>query len=367
MRVSDALLIGELDTTYLSADNKNLHLRKSERLVISTPNANYLPHVNLGNQVISMCVDGRWGAEDWGQWPQWYFDGQEHFPYILRKPAKKDLESHPLRRLWWNMSESDFQRDPGSKSFGMLLPNIAQELYDIRTNLIKEVEACVCSNALDYQKLHDCATKMRHCVSSLYYTPQPFTSAHLTTIAAQRYCLELRAILDKIAIHRKSIPSPDSPSVFSSDGPSPVDNTRLGCISDRVPVLCELHEKGIPVWYVRPSSEVSFSTNIVKQAPTIRPAHCGIETKRWPGAPIFYQGPLSRQIHAGIENWQPGNLQLNLLGRGSQSESSTEASQQKSTQKSHRSQPCESIQNSLPYRNLHIRQIQKKSPLFARH
>ncbi|KAF9439809.1 hypothetical protein P691DRAFT_689688, partial [Macrolepiota fuliginosa MF-IS2] len=99
IQVMDVHLIGELKSTYISAQNGDTLSSqecKNGWLVISTPNANYLLQVNLSTQVISMCVDGHWGAEDWSQWPQWYFDGQEHFAYILQKPKAQVLISHLL-------------------------------------------------------------------------------------------------------------------------------------------------------------------------------------------------------------------------------------------------------------------------------
>ncbi|KAF9442851.1 hypothetical protein P691DRAFT_680688 [Macrolepiota fuliginosa MF-IS2] len=216
----------------------------TERLVISTPNVDYLPNVNLGRQVISMCVDGRWGAEDWAQWPQWYFDGQDHFAYILRRPAPQDLKTHPLRRLWWNMEETDFSHDPALNA-GRLMPHILQEFNEIRTNLMKEVDACICSDGLDWQKLQKSAMKMHSCITGLHLTVQPYLDTVITVAAAQRYCLETRALLDKI-----------TNSFF-------VDNTILGCITDHIPTLYELYKKGVPVWFVRPPSQVPDDLNII--------------------------------------------------------------------------------------------------------
>ncbi|EKM73436.1 hypothetical protein AGABI1DRAFT_134779 [Agaricus bisporus var. burnettii JB137-S8] len=101
IEVTDARLIGELKSTYISTCVKGVDALtcKSDKLVISTPNADYLPQVNLGKQVISICDNGRWGAEDWSQWPQWHFDGQEHFAYILRKPKPSNLLAHPVTTL----------------------------------------------------------------------------------------------------------------------------------------------------------------------------------------------------------------------------------------------------------------------------
>ncbi|KAF9442095.1 hypothetical protein P691DRAFT_642692, partial [Macrolepiota fuliginosa MF-IS2] len=222
-----------------------------KKLVITTANADYLPHLNLGTQLVSFCEDGRWGAEDWGQWPQWLFDGQEHFAYILRKPSSTEMAKHPLRRLWWNMKEDHFTGT--SSTAGLLLPDIAQEFYEIRCALMKEVQDCATLNSHDWGKLCDSASKMRSCTAALKFTPQEFLQVMLTVSAAQRYCLTTRAIIDKI---KKWDRMP------MLDKAHPVDNTILGCITDRIPIIYELFEKGVPVWYVRPASHLPKDINI---------------------------------------------------------------------------------------------------------
>jgi hypothetical protein len=107
LHATDAKLIGELDSTYISATGQLLS-SSAECLVITTPNADYLPYVDLGNQVVSMCEDGRWGASDWGQWPQWYFEPNDHLPYILRKPDPGSLAGHLMSILWRTFTKQDF-------------------------------------------------------------------------------------------------------------------------------------------------------------------------------------------------------------------------------------------------------------------
>jgi len=173
IQATDAALIAEIDSTYLSATNKDVlseSVQFEEKLIISTANADYLPNVNVGNQTVVICKDGRWGGEDWAQWPQWYFDGHGHFPFVLRKPSPADLPTHPLRILWWNMDEIHFVKEAGL-DVGFLAKSISDQLYAIRSKLMTEVVACACQDGRDYQKLHESARKMRACTSALRYTP----------------------------------------------------------------------------------------------------------------------------------------------------------------------------------------------------
>ncbi|KAF5362322.1 hypothetical protein D9756_002850 [Leucocoprinus leucothites] len=283
---TDAKLIAELKTNYLSALNKSSAdtERPKVRLVITTPNAHWLPEVSLGHQVVTMREDGRWGTQDFAQWPQWFFDGQDHFPYILRKPPPEQLESHPLRRLWWDMTAKHFVFE-GTSEIGRLLPSIAQEIYDIRAELMKEVDACKCESGSDYNKLQRAAWLMRSCTATLLYTPQSFLDVMLILTAAQRGCLETRALLDKINIWDKMAAPPTIPPT----------NTSILAVS----------RTGYP-------SPTRYTT-IKSHISTTSPKEFGICTKIWPGAPAFYQGPLARDIHESIQKWKPGSMNMLLL------------------------------------------------------
>jgi hypothetical protein len=116
IQATDAKLIAQINSTYLSATNKDVlsgNVSYEDKLVFSTSNADYLPNVNIGSQVVAIHEDGRWGGEDWTQWPQRYFEGHAYFPYVLRKPSPADLPTHPLRILWWNIDEVHFVSELG--------------------------------------------------------------------------------------------------------------------------------------------------------------------------------------------------------------------------------------------------------------
>ncbi|KAJ3567634.1 hypothetical protein NP233_g6237 [Leucocoprinus birnbaumii] len=303
LRPIDARIIGELDTKYMAIDgNAESHSLSKENLIIMTPNAEYLPHINLGPQYITFREDGRWGAEDWTQWPQWYFQGQEHFAFIPRKPSVQDLQLHPLRRLWWNMEEQYFvEVKPG---IGRLESSVAQELYEIRAALMKEVDCCRCYDGAIFQKLHAAANGMRFCTSTLLYTPQSFVNTLLTVTSAQRFCLTTRALLDKIT---------KWDNVRLSDDIHVVDNSIMGCVTDRPSLVEEMYAKGVPVWYICSVDYLPEDIAILGQQIPIKPHEMGVVMKQWKGAPPFYHGPHARDIHSSIENWRPGNLDIRLV------------------------------------------------------
>lgn len=313
---TDAKLIGELRSTYLSATNKapNAGDRLHERLVISTSNADYLPEVNLGTQNIKVYHDGRWGAEDYGQWPQWFFDEQEHFAYILRKPNSSDLKNHPFRILWFDMDLSHFVFMNGSQEVGMLLPSYARDIFSIRTKLLEEVANTRCPDGEEFNKLHKLASCMKATTSSLLNTPLCFLDVMITLSAAQRFCLETRALLDKINKWDK---------MAAVTKPRPVDNTILGCITDRAPLVHLLYDLGVPVWFVRPLSHVSSTLSIRKQCTCTTPEQFGVNMTPWPGALCFYSGPLDREIHKTIQKWKPGAVKHQYLEQVSTAEAAS--------------------------------------------
>ncbi|KAJ3557757.1 hypothetical protein NP233_g11662 [Leucocoprinus birnbaumii] len=304
LRATDARIIGELKSKYvLATDLESVTAASAkENLIITTPNADYLPQINLGTQSITFYHDGRWGAEDWAQWPQWYFIGQEHFAYVLRKPSTDQLPSHPLRRLWWNMELEHFV-DRGS-NIGILKKSIAEELYEIRQQIQTEVDMCRCHEGAVYQKLQAAAANMRSCTSALLYTPQKFLNVMMTVTAAQRYCLTTKAIVDKIN---------KWDALVTSGNIQPVDNTIMGCVTGHLTSAIEFYEKGVPVWLVRPVGDLPEDIVILEQQYPVMPREAGVVLKPWKGAPVLYRGPHSREIHATIESWKPTTLDIRLI------------------------------------------------------
>lgn len=232
--------------------------------------------------------DGRWGPEDWTQWPQWYFEEFEHFPYILRRPSREDLPNHPLRLIWWNMTKDDFieESEYTLTGIGRLRESIVGRIYELRDTLMTEVYAQNYAHLPGaHRKMHEAAHAMRHASATLRFQPQTFANTVLTVVAFQRYYLETPAIIDKFSKYDLRI--------FMGKKHE-VDLSIMGAITDRVTLVWELFEKGVPVWYVRTAMAIPKTINIVQQAPLSHPhPSCGVVLERWPGAPVFYNGPRS--------------------------------------------------------------------------
>ncbi|KAJ3563512.1 hypothetical protein NP233_g8896 [Leucocoprinus birnbaumii] len=297
---SDAKLIAVLNSTYNTAANSTgIDKPFRDTYVITTPNANWLPQVDLGFQDVRVYHDGRWGATDFAQWPQWYFDEQDHFAYILRKPNPQALEKHPLRYLWFEPELEHFVFMNDGQEVGRFASLVGRELYKLRTALLEEVVNCRCPDGGIQRKLNHLANQMKNTTSTIINTPQSYLDAMYTFTAAQRYCLELHALLDKIKKWDELPPL---------NKPRPVNNAILGCATDRASVVAGLYAMGVPVWYIRPLNHLTSSMTILKQCDCTSPAEFGINMTPWPGSPSFYTGPLDCGIYKLLQNWQPGAI-----------------------------------------------------------
>ncbi|KAJ3573912.1 hypothetical protein NP233_g2127 [Leucocoprinus birnbaumii] len=294
---TDALLIAELDSTYAVSGNEDA----AEPLIITTPNADYLPFIDLGSRTVQLKRDGRWGAEDWTQWPQWFFDEFDYFPYVLRRPNATDLPVHPLRRIWWNMKEADFIKENGygSSDVGRLNPSIVEEFDVLHADLTKRVLACDCDRSSQtYGKLKAAAAGLQDSVSLLRDTPQSSANVRATVAIVQRLYLETRALLDKIEkwdrLSTLQQKHKTNPSI-------------VGTVTDRLGLVYDFFAKGVPVWLVRPPALIPRTINIVKHGALTRPsAAFGIVDEPWPKVPPFYEGELSPAMYGGLHKWNPG-------------------------------------------------------------
>ncbi|KAJ3567227.1 hypothetical protein NP233_g6498 [Leucocoprinus birnbaumii] len=314
LQATDALLIGQLKATYTTIVGSTFSsVSLKEPLIITTPNADYLPDINVEQVSVTMQRDGRWGAEDWTRWPQWFFEGFEYFAYILKPLCAAKLVNHPLWRIWWDMTERDFCGEVGTPGIGKLQSNILNEIKKLRQDLMNEVlrqeidQECTISRC-DSVKLQETATAMRHHFSTLEYLNQSYESTVATVTLFQRSFLETRALLDKIQTFNKRCFGCDEPK------PWPVDNSLMGIVTDRVSLVQELYFKGVPVWFVRSANLISPTINIGSSFSLTPPILSnGVVVKPWPDAPVFYRGACAPAMYTATLKWRPGVVDLTCV------------------------------------------------------
>lgn len=224
--------------------------------VISSPNAEWIPEVKWGARSVFRRADGRFGYEDRTLWPQYYADRFETMCCIPREP--EDPED-PLSILWWNPGSVDFIPISGSSidmGLGELAPGPLAKLKVWRDKLVDEVYA--------YQTVHHrnsllgiLETSMRH--AWLRLTLAPMTRRDMTENVPdfQRYCLDIRGLLDYILIYSSRMEYPD----LQTDG-LPVAHHLMGALTESDEIVLQFVKMKIPVWHIRPSTKISPHMNI---------------------------------------------------------------------------------------------------------
>ena len=100
---SDALVVAEL--THLKYPIPGIkmdgyevlpsgHLRPLD-LIISSPNANWIPNVLEDDTLVCVRMDGSFYTADFTKVPQLYFQGTYYLPYVLCRPPSEVIVEHP--------------------------------------------------------------------------------------------------------------------------------------------------------------------------------------------------------------------------------------------------------------------------------
>lgn len=269
-----------------------------------------MPFIDLNNQSVILRRDARWGPHNWTQWPQWYFADYDHFAYIRRRPAKENMEGHPFYRLWWDMSKDDFVEELGCglTGIGRLRESIVNEFYQLRDDLINLIGECKSGTKADRRRLYAAAIAVRHCTTTLRWTPQTYPNVLQTVTTTQQHYLETQAMLEKLRLE-------EEPPILTGSMTPAADMSFMGTITDLESVASELFDKGVSVWFVQGGAAIPQHINIMRQMPLVYPHPLlGVVMDRWPGTPVFYSGPLSPAIYFATGKWRPGTIDLSRVG-----------------------------------------------------
>lgn len=224
--------------------------------VVSSPNAEWVPELRLGARGIYQRADGRFGFKDRSLWPQHY---ASRFEYICCIPRQPEDPEDTLSMLWWNPGSIDFVPVAGSSvdlPLGELAPDPRTKLQAWRDQLVAEVK--------EYHSTHNhntllglLETSMRHAWYRL--TLAPMTRRQMTENVPefQRFCLDIRALLDYILIYSPRMTLPDSDT-----NDLPVAHHLMGAVTESDETVMQLFKMKIPVWHIRPSPQISPNINI---------------------------------------------------------------------------------------------------------
>jgi hypothetical protein len=281
---SDAVVIVKTTTWLLPHHSPN-----NSRLVISSPNTNYIPKIYFGDRDLQPRADGRFGLEDPTLHPQMFSPNMPFHSVILRKPA----DDNERRYMWKKVRLADFVPVPGSviEGVGLLRQDVIDFLKRTRDRMENVVEEFLSQkpNGSTNHELKILASQLRMAYQRIAFVPAQYREMVLAVSLFQRLWLEIEAWLQWTRHYY--------PRTIDSNPPAFGDERLIGAWSYNLHEVQELYNAGIPVWWVRREDTVTDQTNIIMESWISNPPDCIVleEAKDTYGNPqpypIFYRGP----------------------------------------------------------------------------
>jgi hypothetical protein len=233
---------------------------KPRRLVITSPNATWIPNVQQDQVDVRARRDGTFYTADFSLMPQWFFKGTYYFPFVRRKPAADILKDHPFSLAWYKVHRGDFVHEEGSirRDFGRLREDLVEEITLLRKDLADKVTRLVDEGRYkehEYDDLLYCRLGMLYTSVALTYAPLTFDQTLLTVTTFQRYFLETLACYEYLTIWKERMRT-------LGDVARPVDDSVMGAIVCRDEDAMRLFLLGVEVWFVRPLSRIQKGIKI---------------------------------------------------------------------------------------------------------
>ncbi len=244
------------------------------RYIITSPNVDFVPQVNLGTVTVAHCKDQRFGMEDPIQWPQVFSTVFQHFPLILRRP----LNPHdPLAIMWWDMGRGDFVQDPSIPVdfLGTVDRSRINQLRPFVVDIEKQTSGLSQNPRFKCSRISFTAQALRDAFDRLSY---PATLRDLTrqVVQVQRFYLESLAWLTFYVDMKGRFSPPDDPQPFHH-------GVRfVGAYTTHPEVVQRLFRAGIPVWFLRFPHQISRSTVIEAVVSITRPTSIDISDPTFP-------------------------------------------------------------------------------------
>jgi len=195
----DALAIAGLNkayTPYQKTEIAQPYLQPGQtipnRMIVTSPNADWMPFISLRLQAVHAREDGRFAWADFTVCPQWFIDTHWHLPFIRSHPPKAKIKDHELGFCWWQLGENHFMEAKGSAyhDLGTLRRDIAEFLRGEAKKLhlacqdIKQVKDLGCLFYLA-NKTVDAALQLKVCSFTkcdLIYCISGFQRVYLETL-----------------------------------------------------------------------------------------------------------------------------------------------------------------------------------------
>ncbi|KAI1784485.1 hypothetical protein LXA43DRAFT_1066736 [Ganoderma leucocontextum] len=213
-------------------------------IVVTTPNANWVPEFAVAHSEITTFSDGRWGRHEYSRWPQQFAREVFHTHCI---PAKA-RPNGPREILWRTLSLADWKPDDCG------VPGIGFLDKALQNNLVQEAEDTIsryfaCSDVVGIGRV-GWNEMGRFLVVCLQHTMDrlrsiPTLPGIIISLAAhvQRLTLELSGLIEWLKVVFKRVQSAEDYSWLVLDV--------VGAYTGDPSVAQMLHRAGIPVWLQR--------------------------------------------------------------------------------------------------------------------
>ncbi|PIL28223.1 hypothetical protein GSI_09635 [Ganoderma sinense ZZ0214-1] len=211
-------------------------------IVVTSPNADWVPEFAVAHSEITTFADGRWGRHEYSRWPQEFARETFHVHCIPSKPRPDG----PREILWRTLDRTDWKPDDCG------IPGVGFLDKQLQDDLLQEVESVIScyfrcndgSAGAGWNKIGVFLTVcLQHTVDRLRSIPA--VPGVIISLAAhvQRLTLELSGLIEWLKEVSKRVASVDDYSWMVLDV--------LGAYTADPSIAQVLYRAGIPVWLQR--------------------------------------------------------------------------------------------------------------------
>lgn len=229
--------------------------------LITSPNADSVPDLQLQRCAVGLCTDMRFGRDDYILAPQWYHDDYPHLAAIPKRPKHGDPS--PYSSMWHSPTRDlDFtlvDSYAADRRPGYVHKRLEADLSKLTTDLCAEAHRVLDGLPAEPSPVAAALTCVRHAWLILTSTAASFEEKRLEFVEFQRAWLELRAMLDYRAWNESSARN-------LLQVPPAEPKRCIGCFTDSLHVAITLFDLGIPVWLVRDKMAVLQSDVYIQRA-----------------------------------------------------------------------------------------------------
>ncbi len=274
--------------------------------IVTTPNMDWIPDLTLEPLFVHLHRDVHFYLHDYTLWPQWFFPGTYYMPYVRRRPDNNDLATHPYRLAWYDLTPDDFVNEAGCLTeVGTLRETLAQEFGKMERDLsVKIVELVALSHyeRKEYRELQYARRGMHTAAVILSFAPQTYLMTLQTVTYFQRYFLEALACYEYFTIWKARWSD-------TGDGVYEVDRSVMGLVTPSLDVAQNYFQIGVPVWLVRPPSEIPSGMKVGCQTWAIGP-DIRVVKEIYPGTAPIFSGPPSAERNRACQALRHVHLDL---------------------------------------------------------